>query len=162
MLLWKVITLLLLSILLVFAKENWIRPGCHKVGNTRKIAIPECVEFHITTNACRGFCESYAVPSAAWSSAAVSSFFKPTKPVISVGQCCNMMESEESIYNLLFGFLSASADPFLSASDVGGGPKIFFICSKASSMDFEKRTAQVSLFECQAPTPKKMSSSRGL
>ncbi|KAL9924251.1 thyrostimulin alpha-2 subunit [Glossina fuscipes] len=95
MLLWKVITLLLLSILLVFAKENWIRPGCHKVGNTRKIAIPECVEFHITTNACRGFCESYAVPSAAWSSAAVSSFFKPTKPVISVGQCCNMMESEE-------------------------------------------------------------------
>uniref|UniRef100_A0A1B0FQT8 Uncharacterized protein n=1 Tax=Glossina morsitans morsitans TaxID=37546 RepID=A0A1B0FQT8_GLOMM len=95
MLLWKVLALLLLSILLVFAKENWIRPGCHKVGNTRKIAIPECVEFHITTNACRGFCESYAVPSAAWSSAAVSSFFKPTKPVISVGQCCNMMESEE-------------------------------------------------------------------
>uniref|UniRef100_A0A1A9W5J4 Glycoprotein hormone alpha 2 n=1 Tax=Glossina brevipalpis TaxID=37001 RepID=A0A1A9W5J4_9MUSC len=95
MLLWKVLTLLLLSILLAFAKENWIRPGCHKVGNTRKIAIPECVEFHITTNACRGFCESYAVPSAAWSSAAVSSFFKPTKPVISVGQCCNMMESEE-------------------------------------------------------------------
>uniref|UniRef100_A0A1A9VF46 Uncharacterized protein n=1 Tax=Glossina austeni TaxID=7395 RepID=A0A1A9VF46_GLOAU len=95
MLLMKVLALLLLSILLVFAKENWIRPGCHKVGNTRKIAIPECVEFHITTNACRGFCESYAVPSAAWSSAAVSSFFKPTKPVISVGQCCNMMESEE-------------------------------------------------------------------
>uniref|UniRef100_A0A1B0BN57 Uncharacterized protein n=1 Tax=Glossina palpalis gambiensis TaxID=67801 RepID=A0A1B0BN57_9MUSC len=121
MLLWKVITLLLLSILLVFAKENWIRPGCHKVGNTRKIAIPECVEFHITTNACRGFCESYAVPSAAWSSAAVSSFFKPTKPVISVGQCCNMMESEEvlrynfeaSLYLILTNFnnFSSFLDP---------------------------------------------------
>ncbi|KAG8240350.1 hypothetical protein J437_LFUL000825, partial [Ladona fulva] len=32
--------------------------------HTRKISIPDCVEFPITTNACRGFCESWSVPSA--------------------------------------------------------------------------------------------------
>ncbi|XP_032583551.1 thyrostimulin alpha-2 subunit-like isoform X2 [Drosophila sechellia] len=51
-------------------KDAWLRPGCHIVGNTRKITIPDCVEFNITTNACRGF-------------------------LVSVGQCCNMMKSEE-------------------------------------------------------------------
>ncbi|KAL7738829.1 hypothetical protein ACLKA6_001348 [Drosophila palustris] len=70
----------------------WLRPGCHKVGNTRKISIPNCVEFTITTNACRGFCESYAVPSVP---SAISGLFRPPKPVVSVGQCCNMMKSEE-------------------------------------------------------------------
>lgn len=72
--------------------ENWHKPGCHKVGNTRKIKIPECVEFTITTNACRGFCESYAMPAIPH---VTSNSVKPTKPVLSIGQCCNMMESEE-------------------------------------------------------------------
>lgn len=89
----KVVCLLLLFCIMSLAKETWLRPGCHKVGNTRKISIPDCVEFHITTNACRGFCESYAVPSMPWGS--VGGLFKPLKPVVSVGQCCNMMESEE-------------------------------------------------------------------
>lgn len=89
----KVVSLLLFFCLMCWAKETWLRPGCHKVGNTRKISIPDCVEFHITTNACRGFCESYAVPSMPWGT--MGGLFKPPKPVVSVGQCCNMMESEE-------------------------------------------------------------------
>lgn len=56
------------------------------LGHTRKISIPGCVEFHMTTNACRGFCESWAVPSGPKSSVA--------QPVTSIGQCCNMMETE--------------------------------------------------------------------
>ncbi|XP_043063599.1 thyrostimulin alpha-2 subunit-like [Drosophila ficusphila] len=77
------------------SKDSWLRPGCHKVGNTRKISIPDCVEFTLTTNACRGFCESYSVPSVPWTGASLPVLFKPPKPVISVGQCCNMMKSEE-------------------------------------------------------------------
>lgn len=73
-------------------KDAWLRPGCHKVGNTRKISIPDCVEFTITTNACRGFCESYAVPSIP---SALNGLFRAPKPVVSVGQCCNMMQSED-------------------------------------------------------------------
>ncbi|KAI8036397.1 thyrostimulin alpha-2 subunit isoform X1 [Drosophila gunungcola] len=76
-------------------KDAWLRPGCHKVGNTRKISIPDCVEFTITTNACRGFCESYSVPSVPWTGSSLAVLFKPPKPVVSVGQCCNMMKSEE-------------------------------------------------------------------
>lgn len=84
---------MVLCCFLCYAKEAWLRPGCHKVGNTRKIAIPDCVEFKITTNACRGFCESYAVPSMPWGNTGAT--FRPPKPVVSVGQCCNMMESKE-------------------------------------------------------------------
>ncbi|XP_070133387.1 thyrostimulin alpha-2 subunit isoform X1 [Drosophila bipectinata] len=76
-------------------KDVWLRPGCHKVGNTRKISIPDCVEFNITTNACRGFCESYSVPSIPLAGVSLAGLFKPPKPVVSVGQCCNMMKSEE-------------------------------------------------------------------
>ncbi|KAH8272205.1 hypothetical protein KR018_011732, partial [Drosophila ironensis] len=76
-------------------KDVWLRPGCHKVGNTRKISIPDCVEFTITTNACRGFCESYSVPSVPSAGASLSGFFKIPKPVVSVGQCCNIMKSED-------------------------------------------------------------------
>ncbi|XP_073822754.1 glycoprotein hormone alpha 2 [Musca autumnalis] len=93
MLVFKVLSLIVFFGLLCYAKETWLRPGCHKVGNTRKISIPDCVEFLITTNACRGFCESYSVPSMPWGNAGGG--FRPPKPVVSVGQCCNMMESRE-------------------------------------------------------------------
>ncbi|XP_037047081.1 thyrostimulin alpha-2 subunit [Bradysia coprophila] len=69
----------------------WMSPGCHKVGHTRKIEIPDCVEFTINTNACRGFCESYAVPSPPLTTGLV----RAPKPVTSIGQCCNIMESED-------------------------------------------------------------------
>lgn len=56
-------------------------------GHTRKISIPGCVEFHMRTNACRGFCESYAIPSGPKAN--------PEQPVTSVGQCCNIMDTED-------------------------------------------------------------------
>lgn len=61
------------------------------LGHTRKIEIPDCVQFTINTNACRGFCESYAVPSTPLAAGTL----RPTKPVTSIGQCCNIMESED-------------------------------------------------------------------
>lgn len=30
-----------------------------QVGHTRRVEIPDCVAFQITTNACRGICESW-------------------------------------------------------------------------------------------------------
>ncbi|XP_037801426.1 thyrostimulin alpha-2 subunit [Penaeus vannamei] len=71
-------------------KHSWQTPGCHKVGHTRRISIPECVEFDITTNACRGFCESWSVPSA-WQTL----LYNPHQIVTSIGQCCNIMDTED-------------------------------------------------------------------
>lgn len=59
-------------------------------GHTRRISIPECVEFDITTNACRGFCESWSVPSA-WQTL----LYNPHQIVTSIGQCCNIMDTED-------------------------------------------------------------------
>ncbi|CAG9798564.1 unnamed protein product [Chironomus riparius] len=64
--------------------------GCHLVGFTRKVTIPDCIEFPLTTNACRGFCESFAVSS----NFAIGPH-RPDQPITSVGQCCNIMESED-------------------------------------------------------------------
>ncbi|XP_053695840.1 thyrostimulin alpha-2 subunit [Sabethes cyaneus] len=83
--------LLLLAVMTACSREAWQKPGCHKVGHTRKVSIPDCVEFSITTNACRGFCESFAVPSAPF---AVGTH-RPSQPVTSVGQCCNIMDTED-------------------------------------------------------------------
>ncbi|XP_044754588.1 thyrostimulin alpha-2 subunit [Coccinella septempunctata] len=66
--------------------DGWRKPGCHKVGHTRKISIPDCVEFKMTTNACRGYCESWAVPT--------HHKVNPAQPITSIGQCCNIMETE--------------------------------------------------------------------
>lgn len=52
------------------------------------------MEFRITTNACRGYCESWAVPSPA-----DTVMINPQQRITSVGQCCNIMETEDvSIY----------------------------------------------------------------
>lgn len=40
----------------------------------------------MTTNACRGYCVSFAVPS--------SPQITASQPVTSIGQCCNIMETE--------------------------------------------------------------------
>ncbi|GIZ03724.1 hypothetical protein CEXT_27721 [Caerostris extrusa] len=37
--------------------------GCHMFGHTRTVKINGCVQFTLTTNACRGFCPSYSTPS---------------------------------------------------------------------------------------------------
>lgn len=93
MLLIRLCAIMLCCIMAAMAQEFWRKPGCHKVGNTRTISIPDCVEFKITTNACRGFCESYAIPYLPWGGA--GNILKPPKPVVSVGECCNMMDTEE-------------------------------------------------------------------
>ncbi|XP_057368556.1 thyrostimulin alpha-2 subunit-like [Daphnia carinata] len=64
--------------------------GCHQVGHTRRVTIPDCVAFMITTNACRGYCESWSVPSS-WEALLKN----PDKMITSVGQCCNIMASED-------------------------------------------------------------------
>ncbi|XP_049868217.1 thyrostimulin alpha-2 subunit [Pectinophora gossypiella] len=78
---------LLISFSHVLAAESWRKPGCHRIGHTRNISIPDCLPFNITTNACRGFCESWSLPS-------IMLGFK-RHPVTSLGQCCNIMESED-------------------------------------------------------------------
>lgn len=109
-------TIFLLATVVISKDIMWQRPGCHKVGklicqitlgfwflkdifflctlipgHVRKIEIPDCVQFSIDTNACRGYCESYAVPSATFA----TGLARPPKPVTSVGQCCNIMETED-------------------------------------------------------------------
>ena len=64
--------------------------GCHLKGYTRKISIPDCIEFNLTTNACHGLCESFAI-----SSNFALGVHRADQPVTSVGQCCNMMDSED-------------------------------------------------------------------
>ncbi|GAB6024971.1 Guanine nucleotide-binding protein alpha-2 subunit [Chamberlinius hualienensis] len=85
------IAILLLTILQpIRAKHAWEGPGCHRIGHTRRISIPGCVEFDITTNACRGYCESYSVPSTQEILRINSQHI-----VTSYGQCCNMIETED-------------------------------------------------------------------
>ena len=57
------------------------------LGHKKSITIPDCLKFEITTNACRGYCESWSLPS-------IMLGFK-RHPVTSLGQCCNIMESED-------------------------------------------------------------------
>ncbi|KAL4715397.1 hypothetical protein ACJJTC_015168 [Scirpophaga incertulas] len=78
---------LLLWVAVVAAESSWRKPGCHRIGHTRTVNIPECVEFKITTNACRGYCASWSLPS-------IMLGFK-RHPVTSLAQCCNIMESED-------------------------------------------------------------------
>lgn len=54
-------------------------------GHTRNISIPNCVQFSISTNACRGYCLSFAVPSS------LKGF---VQPITSMAECCNMMDSD--------------------------------------------------------------------
>lgn len=60
------------------------------MGYTRKVSIPDCIEFSLTTNACRGYCESYAV-----SSNFAVGHHRADQPITSVAQCCNIMDTEE-------------------------------------------------------------------
>lgn len=119
-----VISLLIVTLLLAAGMHSvrgsiWEKPGCHKVGesplvqspfltfevttfpsfrslashvagHTRTVSIPDCVKFQITTNACRGFCVSYSIPS----DAAVLGV-NSNQLVTSVGQCCNILESQD-------------------------------------------------------------------
>lgn len=50
--------------------------------------IPECLPFNITTNACRGYCTSFSIPSP---SAVLAS--NPNQLITSYGNCCGMKET---------------------------------------------------------------------
>ena len=75
------------------------------------ISIPGCVEFPLRLNACRGFCVSYSVPSGE-----ETRFFNPSQVITSVGQCCNIMETEDvSIYVIVDPLLPLTVDDLSSA-----------------------------------------------
>lgn len=59
-------------------------------GHTRTVRIPGCVEFDVSTNACRGFCVSYSIPSSEDSLRT-----NPYQTITSFGECCNIMETED-------------------------------------------------------------------
>ncbi|XP_065310523.1 thyrostimulin alpha-2 subunit isoform X2 [Dermacentor albipictus] len=85
------VAIVLTMLALAGAEANfWERPGCHKVGHTRRVSIPDCVEFDITTNACRGFCTSYSIPSPE-----VTLRMNRNQGVTSFGQCCNIIDTED-------------------------------------------------------------------
>ncbi|GIX89149.1 u16-Sparatoxin-Hju1a_1 [Caerostris darwini] len=66
--------------------------GCHMFGHTRTVKINGCVQFTLTTNACRGFCPSYSTPSPEWIKQS-----NPKQVIWSVAQCCNIMETEDCL-----------------------------------------------------------------
>lgn len=58
------------------------------------------MQFMMTTNACRGFCESFAVPAAPVTDsiggiAVTRRRTLSDRPVRSMGQCCNIMRTED-------------------------------------------------------------------
>ncbi|BFZ11682.1 hypothetical protein BsWGS_14721 [Bradybaena similaris] len=90
---WKLVVMLLLCVCLTVVKGNrrvWEAPGCHLVGHTRTVTIPGCVPFEVTTNACRGFCVSYAIPSSAHTLA-----INRNLVITSMAACCGMADTHE-------------------------------------------------------------------
>lgn len=79
-------------------------------GHTRRVQIPDCVSFEITTNACRGYCVSYSVPSGEETTA-----YNPKQIITSVGQCCNILEYEEDVssFNLHLSSARFSLPPLV-------------------------------------------------
>ncbi|GFO16665.1 glycoprotein hormone alpha 2 [Plakobranchus ocellatus] len=70
------------------SRHTWESPGCHLVGHTRTVRIPECVAFEVTTNACRGYCVSYAIPSPPYTVAINSNFL-----ITSRAECCGIVDT---------------------------------------------------------------------
>nr|ARS73217.1 bursicon alpha [Deroceras reticulatum] len=71
-------------------KHSWEAPGCHLVGHTRTVTIAGCVPFEVTTNACRGFCVSYAVPSSSETLTPHQNF-----AITSKAECCGIVDTHE-------------------------------------------------------------------
>ncbi|UXI17284.1 Lysosomal-trafficking regulator [Sarcoptes scabiei] len=67
----------------------WEQKGCHIVGHTQKIDIPGCIIFKLTSNACRGYCVSYAIPS---NKEMIQ--YNSKQLITSIGNCCAMTETE--------------------------------------------------------------------
>lgn len=71
-------------------RHTWEAPGCHLVGHTRVVKIPDCVPFQVTTNACRGFCLSYAIPSPSHTVA-----YNPNYVITSRAECCGIIDTHD-------------------------------------------------------------------
>nr|QUP51995.1 glycoprotein alpha-2 [Urechis unicinctus] len=88
---------MLLCIICIHASNGpaWSTAGCHRLGHTREIHIPNCVKFRVTTNACRGYCTSYAFPSPSW-----VTDVNPNHQVTSRGECCSITSTHDVHVNV--------------------------------------------------------------
>ena len=66
-------------------------------GHTRGVKIPGCVPFQVTTNACRGFCLSYAIPSPTHTVA-----YNPNYIITSRAECCGIIDTHDVSIALAF------------------------------------------------------------
>lgn len=91
---WQSMKILLLVLLMVLhtsaAQHAWEKPGCHRLGFTRKVYIPGCVRFELTANACRGFCKSYAIPSPV-----TTRMNNPLHRFTSRAECCAIADTHD-------------------------------------------------------------------
>ncbi|KAL8576203.1 hypothetical protein ACOMHN_027858 [Nucella lapillus] len=70
------------------SSQSWKTPGCHLVGHTRIVKIPGCLTFQVTTNACRGFCLSFAYPTPDY-----MLVYHPEYMFTSRASCCNIIDT---------------------------------------------------------------------
>ncbi|KAK6182398.1 hypothetical protein SNE40_010101 [Patella caerulea] len=94
-------------------RHSWESPGCTKVAHTRPVKIPNCVQFRVTTNACRGFCVSYAIPSSDQTLAS-----NPSLEITSRAECCSILQTFDVTIRVwcIGGFRNVT---FKSASECG-------------------------------------------
>ena len=70
--------------------EGCIHCAVRFAGHTRGVKIPGCVPFQVTTNACRGFCLSYAIPSPTHTVA-----YNPNYIITSRAECCGIIDTHD-------------------------------------------------------------------
>ncbi|XP_052700233.1 thyrostimulin alpha-2 subunit-like [Crassostrea angulata] len=77
-------------VLCSFDPRTLQKAGCYRMGHTRTVQIPGCLEFNVTTNACRGFCESYAIPSSQRTLSANTRHILTSR-----AECCGIEETHD-------------------------------------------------------------------
>ena len=68
-------------------------------GHSRPIEIKGCVSFHVTTNACRGYCVSYAFPSLS-----KTRLNNPYHIITSKSRCCSISKTHDVSTNCKLSF----------------------------------------------------------
>lgn len=85
------VALVMFSLLLtVFGEPWWKKPGCFRTSHKREVKIPGCVNFWVETNACIGYCKSFAFPSPKNTLTA-----NPDHLITSMSSCCTMVETHD-------------------------------------------------------------------
>ena len=87
---WVKLNAKLPTLIDLFLLDSQRKSFLFSAGHVRKIRIPSCIEFEIRTNACRGYCLSYSMPS---TKEALS--INPKQILTSVSQCCTIQETED-------------------------------------------------------------------